>query len=194
MIGTVEVAAPTATDLPDQAAIGAQAHAQEAIILRQVEDARAAGGNARSLDGPHDTSLWMVRAGPSLLTVFDMRVQVHEFLPRDSTVQTGDNVFWESLTPHTVTFIPSPPAPEWDILALGPDGTWRELRNPVVETPARPSAVYDPVQYFNSGNLNFASPRGSSWALTFEQPGSFEYFCAIHREFGMVGHITVIPR
>jgi plastocyanin len=194
MAGVVEVAPASATDLPSQAAVDARARAEMAVILQQVERSREAASTARTVPGPEDSSLWMVRTGPSMLPAFDLRVQFEEFLPRDLTVTAGDTVFWESFTPHTVTFIPTPPAPEWDSYERGPNGTWREVRDMTLDTPARPSATYDPTQFFNSGNINYASPRGSSWALTFEQPGTFEYFCAIHRDRGMVGTVTVMPR
>lgn len=68
------------------------------------------------------------------------------------------------------------------------------IRNPLIISPERPSAVYDPARHFNSGGLGPFTANGTSWALTFERPGTFEYFCGVHREEGMKGSITVVPR
>lgn len=193
MVGTVEVLPASAREAPDQAAIDAQAQAEMATILRLSERAQTVGSTPRSLPGAADTSLWFVRAGNSLAQGSDARVNLEEFLPKDTTVRAGDTVVWESILPHTVTFVPVPPAPEWAPLAFGPDGLPRLLNLPATQGPARPSPVYDPAQLFSSGNIN-APPGGGAWALTFEQPGTFEYLCLIHQDFGMKGTITVLPR
>jgi plastocyanin len=192
MAGIVEVLPASATNVPDQAAIDAQAQAEMAEILRLSERAHTAGSTARSMPGPHDTTLWSVKAGNSQHQVNDFRVNLEEFLPKDLTVQAGDTVVWESVRGHTVTFLPAPPAPEWAPIAFGPDGLPRLLQLPSLADPSRPSAVYDPTQFFNSGNMNTA-PRGGFWSLTFETPGTFEYLCLIHQELGMKGTITVLP-
>jgi len=195
MSGTVEVLTASTRDLPDQADVDAQAQAEMAAILSLSERARAVGSTARSLPGPNDTTIWSVRAGNLQTQINDFRVQLDEFLPKDITVRSGDPVVWESINAHTVTFIPVPPAPEWHPLELGPDGVPRLLSLPVATALARPAAVYEPTQYFNSGNISGASPSGrTSFILTFERPGTFEYRCLIHGERGMVGSITVVPR
>ena len=65
------------------------------------------------------------------------------------------------------------------------------LLNPKATTPAKPGPVFDPAQYFNSADLGPFSISGSSWALTFDTPGTFSYFCVFHRELGMEGTIIV---
>jgi plastocyanin len=135
-----------------------------------------------------------VRAGNSQLQVGDFRVQLDEFLPKDLTVKAGDTIIWESIVAHTITFVPAPPVPENAPLAFGPDGTPRLLAPPELQDLVRPSAVYDPAQFYNSGNINSSSPRGSSFVLTFDRPGTYEYVCLIHQDRGMKGTITVVPR
>lgn len=66
--------------------------------------------------------------------------------------------------------------------------------NPVVLNPAKPFGVFEPAQYFNSGDIGVFGAAGASWALTFDKPGTFEYFCGIHGELGMEGTITVLSR
>jgi len=48
--------------------------------------------------------------------------------------------------------------------------------------PAEPAANDDPTQYYNSADLGPSSLCGSSWALTFNDPGRYEYFCIFHRQ------------
>ena len=54
--------------------------------------------------------------------------------------------------------------------------------------------AFDPAQYFNSADVGPFSISGSSWALTFDTPGTFSYFCVFHRELGMEGTIIVQQR
>jgi len=193
MAGTVEVLPASATNVPDQAAINAQAQSEIAAMLRLSQRAHDAGSTARSMSGLNDTTLWSVKAGNSPHQAGDFRVNLEEFLPRDLTVRAGDTVVWESTRGHTVTFVPAPPAPEWAPVELGPDGLPRLMQYPAVADPTRPSAIYDPTQFFSSGNMN-TGPRGGFWSLTFDTPGTFEYLCLIHQELGMKGTITVLPQ
>ena len=68
------------------------------------------------------------------------------------------------------------------------------IRNPKVFQPAKPAAVYDPAQHFNSGPIGQTAPVGISWALTFDTAGVYEYLCAFHHEMGMKATITVVAR
>jgi sugar lactone lactonase YvrE len=54
--------------------------------------------------------------------------------------------------------------------------------------------VYDPAQYFNSGDLGPFSNAGNSWSLKFDSPGTYKYFCVFHRAQGMEGTVTVTER
>ena len=47
---------------------------------------------------------------------------------------------------------------------------------------------------FNSADLGPFSAGGSSWALTFDRTGTYEYRCAIHGDLGMKGRVIVQPR
>lgn len=195
MVGNVEVAPADAVDVPDQVAIDAQAQAEMAILTGRMEQARARSQDlARSAPGPNGTTLWFVFAGNTQNAVRDLRVQLFEFVPKDTTVQAGDTVIWESRFVHSVTFVPLPPPPDRFLPEFQSDGSVRIIRNPSIFDPERPSPVYDPARQFNSAPLGPWTQNGVTWALTFERPGTFEYFCAIHREEGMTGSITVVPR
>jgi plastocyanin len=194
MAGIIEVLPASVTDVPDQAEIDGQAQAEMAAMTRLTDRARTAGQSARTVSGPNDTGIWFVHAGNSRFQIDDYRVQLDEFMPRDVTVKSGDTIIWEALAAHTVTFVPAPPVPENAPLAFGPDGTPRLRAPAALQDPVRPSAVYDPTQFFSSANINATSPRGSAFVLTFDRPGTYEYFCLIHQDRGMKGTITVVPR
>ena len=195
MVGTVAVAPAGALDVPDQAAIDAQAQVEMATILANTERTRVRSNlAARSQPGPNDTTLWAVLAGNSQNQSEDTRLQLFEFFPKDSTVRAGDTVIWNARNFHSVTFVPSPPAPDPWVTVPQEDGSVRIFRHPLVAIAERPSPVFDPTRHFNSSPIGPARANGAVWALTFDRPGTFEYFCGVHREEGMTGSITVLPR
>lgn len=195
MLGTLEVVASSVANVPDQAAIDAQAQAEIAPLLTLVDVARRQGETLlRSDPGPGGTTIWFVRAGNSEIFAGDVRGQVFSFLPQDLRVRSGDTVVWGSTYFHSVTFNPTPPHPEAVVPVPQPEGPPLLIFNPLAATPAKPSSVFDPALFFSSADLGPFSPAGFSWALTFERPGTFEYFCIFHRELGMVGTITVAAR
>lgn len=116
--------------------------------------------------------------------------QLLDFGPKNLTVKSGDPVIWGTAYFHTVTFNPKPP-PEFVVPKPQPQGPPLLLLNPDAVVTAKPAAVYDPTKYYNSGILGPFSPDGFSWALTFDTPGTYEYFCFVHREVGMKGTIVV---
>jgi plastocyanin len=194
MIGTVEVAPATAVEVPDQAEIDAVAQSEISDLMAKLEVARGQGRTARSEPGPNNTSFWYVRAGNTQFQIGDNRVQLLEYLPRDVTIRAGDTVIWGVNTPHTVTLVPSPPVPGLLRPEAQPDGSVRVVRNQQVLAPSKPSAVFDPTQYFNSGVMGPLTPAGTMWALTFDRPGTYEYLCVLHHELGMRGTVTVVAR
>jgi plastocyanin len=193
MQGTIEVVPADVADVPSQAEIDKQAKAEADHLLALVEKAKRLGKTIRSEPGPNGTMFWFVRAG-GFDTSGEMRGLHFDFLPKDLTVKAGDTVIWEAVDVHTITFNPTPPVPDPFIVRPQPDGPPLLLQNPKVFQPSKPAQVYDPTQYFNSSLLGMIVPRGTSWALTFDKPGVYEYICALHHEAGMKGTITVVPR
>lgn len=58
-----------------------------------------------------------------------------------------------------------------------------------------PSGEFDGTGFWSAGYIGAAAlPGGTTYAMTFTKPGSFDYACAIHREVGMEGTITVVAR
>lgn len=194
MPGTVEVVAASAASAPSQAEIDAQAQAEIAVLVGLAERAQVQRASLRSEPGPSNNTIWSVGAGNHWFQINDERSSLLEFLPKDLTVTSGDTVVWGSTGFHSVTFNPLPPAPPLRFIETLPDGTQVIINNPLVFDPVKPAAVYDPSQYYNSGNLSVGQPNGTAWTLAFDLPGTFEYFCGVHRELGMTGTITVLPR
>jgi plastocyanin len=194
MRGTVEVVPATASDVPSQADLDARAQQELATLHTLLEKAKGQGTQGRSEPGPNNTKLWRIMAGNSLVDINDGRVQLSEFVPKDVTIQTGDTVLWESRFFHSVTFVPTPPPPDRFLPERLADGTMQLIRNPVIFNPARPAGVFDPAQVFNSGTIGVFPGPGITYALTFETPGIFKYFCGIHRDQGMEGTIIVQQR
>jgi plastocyanin len=193
MQGVVEVLPATATDVMGQADLDRMAEAETKHLLAVFEKAKGVKRTARQDPGPGDTSVWYVRAGSFDLSG-EMRAQPFEYLPKNVTVKAGDTVVWESVDVHTITFNPTPLAPELHIARPQADGRPQVIQNPKVYTPAKPTGFYDPTQYYNSSTLGVTAPIGTSWSLSFDKPGVYEYFCALHHQMGMKGTVTVVPR
>ncbi len=122
-------------------------------------------------------------------------VSVVRFLPGTTIVHVGDTIEWTNLdpeTPHTVTFgiEPSNPVPPSAGVTVDTDG-------------ARHAVLSSPRGNVNSGLIvaapqdrrNLAqSPLGvKRFRLTFTSPGTFDYFCSLHDDLGMVGKVIVHP-
>jgi plastocyanin len=122
-------------------------------------------------------------------------VSVMRFLPGKTVVHVGDTVEWTNLdpeTPHTITFgtEPANPVPPSAGVTVNSDG-------------ARHAALNSPDDSVNSGLILAArqertglaqSPLGvTRFRVTFTSPGTFDYFCALHDDLGMVGKVIVHP-
>ena len=122
-------------------------------------------------------------------------VSVVRFLPGTTVVRVGDTVEWTNLdpeTPHTVTFgiEPANPLPPSAGVTVDSDG-------------AEHAVLSSPGANVNSGFIiaarqdrrNLAqSPLGvTRFRVTFTSPGTFDYFCALHDDEGMVARVIVHP-
>lgn len=178
MTGQVVVEAATATDVPSQEEIDAQAETERAVLVAEIELAREQGAEVRSQPGPHDNTIWHVRAGGINYITGNQHAYSFALMPQELAIKAGDTVIWTSAEFHIIVFDDAPPAPEPFVFQSVENGPPRLVINNEVFAPAQPSAVYDPTQYYSSGALG---PVGdfNAWALTFDQPGNYDYFCPL---------------
>ena len=122
-------------------------------------------------------------------------VSVVRFLPGTTVVRVGDTVEWINLdpeTPHTVTFGVEPANPVPPSAGVGTDSDGAEH-----------ATLSSPSDNVHSGLL-VAAPqdrRGLAQAplavnrfrVTFTSLGTFDYFCALHDDLGMVARVIVHP-
>lgn len=203
MLGSVEVVEATVDDVPSQADIDAVAAAELAVKTARIDTARqqAEAGPPgppgsppfHSEPAPGGGNFVFVKAGVTELVTADFNTQLLEFFPKDLTINAGDTVIWGSDYFHSITFVPTPPTPEFVTPEPQAQGPPILKLNPQVLLPAKPDAIFDPGQYFNSGPIGPFLPV-NAFALTFDEPGTFEYVCAFHEPFGMEGTVTVLAR
>lgn len=184
MTGTVTVVAE-GEDATSQEEADAAAKETEDLILGQVDDLESATLDSVTSETRSDgTKLWkiwtnavnepapMPGGGTGYLELLD-------FIPEDLKIKQGDTVEWTSTTIHTVTFA----AEGTDPSTLDPFGT----------APAKPSDTYDGKSLYNSGLIG---PEGGPQApttfdLTFNDVGTFNYLCLLHGFLGQTGTVTV---
>jgi len=193
MSGSVLVEPASSTNVPTPAEIDALAQQQIAGLRALADRSEEQQQNvSRSETGPSGNTIWYVSAGNNDFRINDTRAALQEFFPRNLTVTSGDEVIWGSTGFHSVTFNPTPPNPPLNYLETAPDGSQIVVNNPQAFDSIKPSPIYDPSQFFNSGNLNLGQPSGTAWSLTFVTPGVFEYYCSVHADLGMKGTVTVV--
>lgn len=195
MSGAIEVVPSGTAGITTQAAVdGLAARHMAEVHDAQVAVIMATRNDPRPIEATGGSTLWFVRTGT------DWRgghLDVNAYMPAELTIRRGDTVVWyiDHRIPHTVTFVPegSEPPPPFDP-APALDGTPRLVYGPGA-MPARPGPVHNPAEFFNSGIFgdfgNQTLGGAGAWALTFDTPGTYEYFCYLHGPLGMRGTITV---
>jgi len=106
--------------------------------------------------------------------VLPHRASALRFVDNPVSISVGDTVSWTNMDPqepHTVTIGEGPgnpfaPAFGGNTVNTAPDAT-----------------------NIHSGVFN----EGETFKLTFDKPGTYNYFCAIHQQAGMVGTVIVQP-
>jgi plastocyanin len=103
-------------------------------------------------------------------------LELLQFIPPTLTIGPGDTVQWTADSPHTVTF----PAPGSDPWTMDP-----------FTTQVTSDATYDPERLANSGVLALGADAPTTFSLTFDTSGDFQYLCLLHGQLGQTGTITV---
>jgi plastocyanin len=192
MEGVVVVEAATDTTVPGQADIDAQAKTEKAGLDAQMKAASEWSKMPQSATLANNTKLWFDNAG---MNVGDPGASLYDFGPKALTIKAGDTVTWFSSEFHTITF--NPKSTPDDFIIPKPQGANMPpilSLNPKILLPAKPSQSYDPTQYYNSGPLGYGNPAGNTFSLTFDKPGTYDYYCAVHVDLGMKGTIIVQPK
>ncbi len=154
--------------------------------------------------GTGDGTVWDVAAGAG-----EEHAQILRFLPDRLEVSAGDTVRWTNhggTEPHTVTFLGDTGPPELVLVEPQAAGPPLLVLNPELLEPAGGPA-YNGASYANSGWLQEDEAEFSegvefphTWELTFDTPGEYTYYCALHAGpagegehamMGMVGTILV---
>ena len=182
----------TDANVPSLAEIEAQIEAEETTHLADIAAAREVGNATIQSDAAQDGStLWHVRVGGFNSGTSNDKAAVFDYMPKELTVKAGDTVIWGAAGFHAITFDDAPPPLEPEILQeVEGDWPWI-LINSEAWLPVKPSTIYDPSQFYNSGDRGAFGYEGHTWALTFTEPGTYEYYCPWHRFLGMKGTIIV---
>jgi plastocyanin len=177
MKGKVVVQAKDAKLPHSQAAYDKVAAADWAKIVADGKEAAAKYRKATSKKQSDGTTLWEISVGAG-----NGHAEVMAFLPDSLSVKKGDKVRWtyHALTdPHTVTFSSGEAPP--DLFQIEPQagGPPKILLNPQAFYPAGGS-TYSGTGYLNSGFMGEAFQGPTTYELTFDTPGDFDYYCIIH--------------
>lgn len=126
-------------------------------------------------------------------------VAVDVFMPRTIRIRPGQTITWtnpDPVTPHTVSFGPEPLTP----LCPGCPAETGLLRpvglDSAAGAPLHATISANPVTTsVHSAIIGGApGPRGPSptqFSVTFTAPGTYQYICALHDDFGMTGTVIV---
>jgi plastocyanin len=113
---------------------------------------------------------------------------IARFLPGTRSVRVGETVTWTAedfATPHTMTFGAPPASP------VGPVGLTGPGEQTTLATPFPQVGVGPTVSSGFLGAATVSGSHGTTFRVTFATPGTYQYYCALHRDLGMTGTIIV---
>jgi plastocyanin len=127
-------------------------------------------------------------------------VRVQSFLPKEFAITVGDTVTWVHRAPgepHTVAFVGAGETPPEDtIVEQFADGSPKFVQSNQTFL-AQGGDVWHGTGWLNSGFLNYLPGQPAEFSVTFDTPGDYPYFCALHGNAqgeGMAAKLTVAPR
>jgi plastocyanin len=189
MRGTVVVDAPDA-QVPSPEAVAVEAErAVQAYTTEAKAAVEAAVTQRRAASEVAAGQAWEVSVG-----IDTPHAQVVAFVPSNLEIDTGDRViFWNSDRDfHNVIFAPEGTTPpQFPILKpVEGRGGFRLLINPDAEREIPPPEGFGPEALFSSGIMGITFPR-FYYEVTFEKPGTYNFYCTVHTLAGMAGQIVV---
>jgi plastocyanin len=183
-------------------------HAMDSIAIRVLaESKRRSGSSNKIAASSHDdlSPAAHVTAGVGEIASTPGGLQTNSlvrFVKGKIEIHAGDTVEWSNSDPeepHTITFGPEPedlfdPSPN---VTKDPDGGLRAVLNSPsdsVHSGFILQALDDqPGTPVNSNPNNAIALNPTRFRVTFMQPGTYNYLCALHDNLGMVGQVVVLP-
>lgn len=157
---------------------------QDEITARGDEEYATALAALQALDEELETQEQVVTPNDNGGSTYEITVggdtadgAINKYYPSEQTITTDDTVLWRAveMTPHSITFGPFVPQGDpFEAPASIPDDN-----------------AWDGTGTVHSGMLGTGWPGGTSFALSFTQPGTYEYRCVLHDYLGQLGTITV---
>jgi plastocyanin len=175
---------PTQDDVDQQAKVVRDAETTAGLAALQ----EASVVQRDKLPGP--ASRWTVRMGGEL-----PNSSLLAFMPGALRIQVGDTIEFAKTpgAPHNALYVPDKQYPPLLVAEPQPGGPPRLLLNNAVLAPSQPSGgTFDGSKLTNSGALG--APGASSYALTFTEPGTYEFICSFHQDVPMRFQVTVTER
>jgi plastocyanin len=152
---------------------------------------------AASSQNADGTTTWEVTVGAG----GESELRVQAFLPDELAIKVGDTVRWVHRAPgepHTISFIGAGETPPEDLsVEIFADGTPKFVQNNETFL-AQGGNVWSGTGWLNSGFIGIPQiGLPMEFAVTFDTPGDFIYYCALHGDAqgnGMAAKLTVTPR
>jgi len=174
----------------------AKAADEKAALAAMVEPEKAKYAEATSKANDDGTTSWTATVGAGGET----QLRIQAFFPRELEVKVGDSVTWINQAygePHTVSFLGEGETPPEDVtVEMGPTGP-KFVQSPLTRLP-QGGNVWSGTGWVSSGFLAYpgVDPDYREYTLTFDTPGEFLYYCALHGDSegnGMSAKLTVVP-
>jgi plastocyanin len=150
---------------------------------------------ATSTQNADGTTSWEATVGAG----GESQVRVQAFLPLELEVKVGDTVKWVHRAPgepHTVSFVGAGEVPPEDPVEQFADGSPKFVQSDLTQFP-QGGNVWSGTGWLTSGIIGIPQAGlPTEFALTFDTPGDYTYFCFLHGDSkgkGMSAKITVSP-
>jgi plastocyanin len=197
MAGVIHVL-PASSALPhDQAFYDAEGASQQKSLLTDTDEQR---GMDNMLSAHLLSSKNGVTAGIGEMTVTGAgfeALSVVRFFNGTIEVHKGDTIEWTNLDPalpHTVTFgtEPANPGPPSGNVPLTADAD-RVLHATISSQADNVHSGFIVAAPQNQVGVPQSPPGNTRFRITFTEPGTYKYICALHDNLGMIGEVIVQP-
>ena len=171
MVGTVHVADDD-EDADTQLVIDIAAALEYEEAYSALVALAATVGNLPQtvIDNEDGTKTYEIQIGAEAIVGVAM-----QFFPPGTTLEVGDTVRFvnEGFVPHSATFGPYPGGDPFELPVTEFDNGW------------------DGEGFVHSGILGTDWDGGTSFEITFDAAGTYDFYCALHADQGQVGQLVV---